>query len=93
MSIFSGLKSYAGKYIVKSVEAMSEEDKALVREAVVMTSQFGLSCCFMMKAGNMHFIPMEKDAPVDPGLVLDLNHLRLVTLSKDGEADIVRVRP
>ena len=93
MSIFSGLTSYAGKWQVKSVAPMSAEDIASVASAHVVNSQYGLSCCFMMKAGNMHFIPMDQNCSTAPGEVLDLNKVKVVTLEKQGEADIQRIRP
>jgi hypothetical protein len=93
MSIFSGLQSYAGKWSVKSVESMSAEDIAMVSSAHVVNSQYGLSCCFMMKAGNMHFIPMDQNCTTAPGEVLDLNKVKVITLEKQGEADIQRIRP
>lgn len=92
MSIFSGLPSYAGKWQVKSVNEFSAEDKALVSRATVVNSQYGLSVCFMMKAGNMHFIPVDQNSNVNAGDEVNLDSAKIVTLGKQGESDIQRVR-
>lgn len=92
MSIFKDLQSYAGKWQVKSVENFTEEDKSLVSRAHVVSSQYGLSVCFFMKRGNMHFIPLDQNCNAGVGDEVDLNSAKLVTLEKDGEADITRVR-
>lgn len=92
MSIFSGLQSYAGKWQVKSVKAFPAEDKALVDRATVVNSQYGLSVCFMMKTGNMHFIPVDQNSNVNAGDVVNLDSAKIVTLEKQGEEDILRVR-
>lgn len=41
----------------------------------------------------MHFIPLDQNCSASPGDVLDLNKVKIVTLSKEGEADIQRIRP
>jgi hypothetical protein len=92
MSIFSGLQSYAGKWQVKSVSDFNAEDKALVSRASVVNSQYGLSVCFMMKAGNMHFIPVDQNCNASAGDEVNLDTARVVTLEKQGEADIQRIR-
>lgn len=92
MSIFSGLQSYAGKWNVKSVADFTPEDKALVSRATVVNSQYGLSVCFMMKAGNIHFIPVDQNCSANAGDEVNLNSAKIVTLEKQGEDDIQRVR-
>lgn len=92
MSIFAGKRSYAGKWKVKSVEPMPQEDKNATASAHVVNSQYGLSCCFMMKAGNMFFIPMDENCNASAGDALNLDKIKVVTLEKQGEADITRIR-
>jgi hypothetical protein len=46
----------------------------------------------MMKAGNMHFIPVDQNSNASAGDAVDLNTAKVVTLEKQGEADIQRVR-
>lgn len=92
MSIFSGLPSYAGKWNVKSVTDFTSEDKALVSRATVVNSQYGLSVCFMMKTGNMHFIPVDQNSSANAGDDVNLDSAKIITLEKQGEGDIQRVR-
>lgn len=92
MSIFAGCKSYAGKWQVKSIEPMPQEDKDAVASAHVVNSQYGLSCCFMMKAGNMFFKPMDSTCNVAAGEVLNLDDIKVVTLERQGDADIQKIR-
>lgn len=92
MSVFSGLMTYAGKWNVKSVEAFPTEDANLVASATVVNSQFGMSVCFVMKSGGMHFIPTDQNSNCNPGDSVDLSKAQVVTLCKDGEADIQRIR-
>nr|DAH00757.1 MAG TPA: hypothetical protein [Crassvirales sp.] len=91
MNIFSTLKSYAGKWSFKSSREFTPEELACVKEAVVVPSEYGNSCCFHMVAGNDKYIPMDRDSEVPVGTFIDLTKAKLVTLQKDGEADIIRV--
>jgi len=54
-------------------------------------SQYGNSVMFTMVAGGKTYIPLYNDATVAVGESIDLAKAQLVTLSKDGESDIVRV--
>ena len=44
-----------------------------------------------MKSGGMTFIPLSSTSSKGVGEVVDLNSASLVTLEKQGEADIFRV--
>jgi hypothetical protein len=91
MNIFSTLKTYAGKWSVKSERAFDAEEINAVKQAVVVPSQFGNSVMFTMIAGGQTYIPLSNDATVGVGEVIDLSKAQILTLSKDGESDIVRV--
>lgn len=91
MNIFNSLQVYAGKWSVKSTRAFDKEEIAAVKQAVVVPSQYGNSVMFTMVAGGQTYIPLSSDATVGVGEIIDLNKAQLVTLSKDGESDIVRV--
>ena len=56
-----------------------------------MPSQYGNSVMFTMVAGGQSYIPLANDSTVGVGEVIDLSKAQLLTLSKDGESDIVRV--
>lgn len=71
---------------------MPQEDKNLVASAHVVNSQYGMSACFLMKAGNMFFIPMDSTCNVAPGQALNLDDIKVVTLERQGNADIQKIR-
>ena len=92
MNIFAALRVYAGKWSEKAVRAFSSEEISAVAEAKVVDSQYGQSVCFMMHSGGMTYIPLDQNSSKSTGDTVDLSKAELVTLSKQGEADIYRVR-
>ena len=91
MNIFSSLRVYAGKWQVKDTQNFSAEEIALVDRAEVVDSQYGHSVCFFMKAGGQTYIPLDQNSSKAVGDTVDLSTAKLLTLSKQGEADIYRV--
>lgn len=91
MDFFSGKKIYGGKWTPVSSRPFTEAEKAKISRALVVTSEYGLSCCFLMKAGNMIFQPMAKDCKATAGDELDLDKIQILTLSKTGSKDIERI--
>ena len=91
MNIFASLQVYAGKWSVKSIRAFDAEEINAVKSAVVVPSLYGNSVMFTMVTGGQTYIPLSNDATVTVGESIDLAKARLVTLSKYGESDIVRV--
>lgn len=92
MNIFSNLKVYSGKWSVKSSRTFSAEELSLVSKAQVVESQYGSSCCFFMKNGTTMFIPMSTDSKSEVGDFINLNTAEILTLEKQGETDITRIR-
>ena len=92
MNIFNSLRIYAGKWKVTETRDFTDEEKAAISQAVVVSSQFGSSVQFTMTAGGMTFIPLDQDSQLGTGELVDLSKAKLVTLSKSGEADIYRVQ-
>lgn len=91
MNIFSILRTYAGKWNVKSSRAFTQEEIQAVESATVVPSQYGNSVCFMMVGGGQTYIPLANDATVGVGESIDLTKAKLLTLEKRGESDINRV--
>ena len=91
MNIFANLQVYAGKWSVKSTRAFAPEEISAVSSAVVVPSQYGNSVMFTMIGGGQTYIPLAQDATVGVGEIIDLSKASLLTLSKDGESDILRV--
>lgn len=90
-NIFSSLRVYAGKWNLKSSRAFSPEEIAAVASAVVVASQYGNSVCFTMVGGGQTFIPLSNSSSKAVGESIDVASAKLLTLEKDGEADIFRV--
>lgn len=91
VNIFSSLRIYAGKWSVKSSREFTPEEIKAVKSATVVPSQYGNSVCFMMVGGGQTYIPLASDATVGVGESVDLTKAKLLTLEKDGEADINRI--
>lgn len=92
MNIFSKLQVYAGKWNLKASRGFDSEEIAAVSKAEVVASQYGNSVCFFMRAGGQTFIPLSSDSALAVGDTVDLSKAELLTLEKDGESDIVRVK-
>lgn len=92
MNIFDSLTMYAGKWSVKNSRNFSSEEKAMVSEAKVVSSQYGLSVCFFMKNGSQGYIPLSNDSSLGIGDSVDMEKAELLTLSRPGDADIQRVK-
>ena len=91
MNIFNALRVYAGKWQVKDTKKFSQEEIDLVDRAEVVDSQYGQSVCFFMKSGGQTYIPLDQNSFRATGDTVDLSQASIVTLSKQGEADIYRV--
>ena len=91
MNIFSTLKMYAGKWAVKESRSFSQDEINAVQSATVVDSQFGSSVCFLMKSGGQTFIPLSTNSTLGLGDTVNLTSAKLLTLHRDGDADIYRV--
>ncbi len=91
MNIFSSLRVYAGKWAVKATRAFSQEEIDAVDTASVVDSQYGMSVCFFMKGGGQSFIPLSNTSSLNVGDTVNLATAKLLTLGREGEADILRV--
>ena len=92
MNIFSNLRVYAGKWALKASRVFNQEELAAISSATVVPSQFGSSVCFMMVAGGKTFLPLDSSSTLGVGETVDLSKAELLTLAKEGEADIYRVK-
>lgn len=90
-NIFNSLQVYAGKWQEKSKRAFSQEEISAVDKAVVVDSTYGASVCFFMKSGGQTFIPLSSTSSKGIGEEINLEEAKVVTLSKAGESDIMRV--
>lgn len=91
MNIFSSLRVYAGKWAVKATRVFSQEEIDAVDTASVVDSQYGRSVCFFMKGGGQTFIPLSNTSSLNVGDTVNLAKAKLLTLGREGEANIFRV--
>lgn len=92
MNIFSKLQVYAGKWNLKASRSFNSEEIAAISKAEVVPSQYGNSVCFFLSAGGQTYIPLSSDSELTVGDTVDLSSASLLTLEKEGEADILRVK-
>ncbi len=92
MSIFSSLKAYAGKWEVSDSREFTQEEMDLIKSTEVVESTYGLSVKFIRKDGQLNFIPLANDSSLSIGDSLDMAKATVLTLSKQGEVDIYRVK-
>ena len=91
MNIFAGLQVYAGKWNVVDSRSFNDEEKALIARAEVVPSEYGNSVCFFMKAGGQTYIPLSNQSSLGIGDSVDLDKAKVLTLHRDGSADITRI--
>ena len=91
MNIFAGLQVYAGKWNVVDSRSFNDEEKAMINRAEVVASEYGNSVCFFMKSGGQTYIPLSNQSTLGIGDEVDLNVAKLLTLHRDGSADITRI--
>ena len=92
MNIFSALRVYAGKWNVKETRDFTQEEINEIDTASVVDSQYGMSVCFFMRGGGQTYIPLSNDSNKSVGDIIDLRTAKLLTLGRQGEADIFRVK-
>lgn len=87
------LKIYGG-WNVKSEHKFNKDELNYIKQAVVVESQYGNSVCLTLMGGNITYIPLDpkSEETTAVGQVLDPQALTLITLTKPGENDIIRVR-
>ena len=89
-NVFLTLQEYASKWEKIASRFFTAEEQACVSHAKVVPSQYGNSVCFFMKNGQT-FIPLSSESTKGVGDAVDIATAQLITLSKPGEKDIIRV--
>lgn len=92
MNIFDSLRSYAASWSVKSERAFDAQEINLVKDTEVVPSDYGNSVCFTMVNGVKKFIPLDRDSTLSVGDRVDLTKAKLITLGREGNSDIIRVK-
>jgi hypothetical protein len=91
MNVFATLRTYAEKWTVKEKRNFTEVEINAVKDNVVVESQYGNTVCFFMVSGGQTYIPLSNDSTIGVGQTIDMSQAKVVTLSKKGENDILRV--
>lgn len=91
MGLLDGLRIYASSWEVTSTDKLSASDIKSIEKAEVTSGTHGLSACFFLKAGGRRYMPLSRDVEAEEGDIIDLHDVKVLTLSKDGEDDIMRL--
>lgn len=91
MSFLDGIRVYAGSWNLNSQKSISAEELAEIESATVTPSKFGLSMCFLLVKGGRKYVPLSRDSSLAEGDLVKKESIQILTLSKDGEEDIIRV--
>lgn len=92
VNIFKGLQVYGGSWNVKDSRSFDQEEIDAVKSAQIVSSEFGKSVCFIMKSGGSTYIPLSNDSNLEVGDNVDLTTAKVLTLQRDGNADINRIQ-
>lgn len=90
MGFLDKLRTYAGSWSEAGREHLSKAEVAQVESATVVEGQYGLSMCFVMKAGGKKFMPLSRDSQLEEGDSVDVKSVEIITLERDGDEDIYR---
>ena len=90
MGFLDKLRTYAGSWNEARREKLSKAEVAQVESATVVEGQYGLSMCFVMKAGGKKFMPLSRDSQLEEGDSVDIKSVEIITLERDGDEDIYR---
>ena len=91
MNIFAGLQVYGGSWNVVGERSFEAEEIAAVKKAEVVASEYGNSVCFFMHSGGQTYIPLSNQSSLGVGATVDLTKAKILTLHRDGNADITRI--
>ena len=81
------------EWSLKSERYFTQEEIDEVSHAIVVPSQYGNSVEFTMKlGGRCTYIPLDKGSNITVGEIVDMKQAILLTLEKEAESDIVRVK-
>lgn len=90
MGFLDKLRTYAGSWSEAGREKLSKAEVAQVESAEVVEGQYGLSMCFLMKAGGKKFMPLSRDSKLEEGDSVDIKSVEIITLERDGDDNIYR---
>ena len=84
-------KAYAGSWNKTKEVSLSKEELTEVKKVFIVSSDYGLSACFMFKAGSQRYVPVSNESTLVEGDEVKLESIKILTLEKEGEAPIYRL--
>ena len=89
-NIFNLAKIY-GSWTEKGRRNFTEDEKDFFTEGTVVESTYGLSVCFLCKAGGKAYFPLSVKSHYALGDKIDVNTAQVIVLGRQGEEDIIRI--
>ena len=84
-------KAYAGKWSVSKEVSLTSEEISDVKKVFIVSSDYGLSACFMFNGGSQRYVPVSNESTLVEGDEVKLESIKILTLEKEGEAPIYRL--
>ena len=84
-------KAYVGKWNRTNQVHLTKEELSDVKKVFVVSSDYGLSACFMFKSGSQRYIPVSNESDLSEGDEVKLESIEILTFEKEGEAPIYRL--
>lgn len=84
-------KAYAGKWSVSKEVSLTKEELNEVKKVFIVSSDYGLSACFMFNGGSQRYVPVSNESTLVEGDEVKLESIKILTLEKEGEAPIYRL--
>lgn len=88
MGLFA--KLYGGSWSLKSTENLLTVDSS-IKSGVVTEGTYGLQVCCTLIDGRTGYVPLSRASKLVAGEEFPIANAKVLTLSKDGEDDIIRV--
>ena len=93
MFTISKLDHYRGKWNLTESAKLTDADKASIRMAKVVNSDYGKSVCLFLSTGGYSYLPVSTNGrQPSVGEVINLDDITVETLSRDGDKDIYRAK-
>lgn len=90
MGFLDKLRTYAGSWSEAGRDKLSKAEAAQIESVEVVEGKYGLSMCFIMKAGGKKFMPLSRDSQLEEGDSVDIKSVEIITLERDGDDAIYK---
>lgn len=86
------IKHVAEMWRISNSRHLTNEEITAISSSRVVKSQYGLSVEFSMKKGGVIYIPLLDKNKLSENAEINLQEAQILTLSKEGEKDIYRIK-